>query len=367
MEEREKEYLYWLCQIPFLGAVTIQKLFDYYGSFEDIYNIEEKSLEECSLIHKRNQEAFFRWKQELNRCREEYRRLPEKGIIFITPWEDAYPQRLKTLPSRPAGLYVRGRLPNDDRPSLAVIGARSCTSYGIQAAEYFGRILSAQGIQIISGLASGIDSAGHRGAVNAERDTYAVLGCGVNICYPKENYLLYEKILEKGGIISEFSLGGQPRPQNFPIRNRIISGLSDAVLVVEAREKSGSLITVDCALEQGRDVFALPGRVTDPLSAGCNQLIKNGASLVTSPSDLIEYFGLKQEKILRLHEKNTNGLAKKEKMVYSCLDLQPKFLEQIVKECGLTPGECVSILLGLEMGGFAMQTAGNYYIKKIER
>lgn len=160
-------------------------------------------------------------------------------------------------------------------------------------------------------------------------------------------------------------MGEEPRPQNFPMRNRIISGLADAVLVIEAKERSGSLITVDYALEHGKEIFVLPGRATDVLSSGCNQLIKNGANMVTNPSDLIEYFGLRQEKILRPHEKNINGLAKKEKMVYSCLDLQPKFLEQIVKDCGLPPSECMSILIGLELSGYILQTTSNYYVKKI--
>ncbi|MBT9778298.1 DNA-protecting protein DprA [Clostridium sp. MCC353] len=365
MDELEKEYLYWLCQTPFLGAVKIQQLFDYYGSFKDIYNIEEKNLVTGRFLTERGAECFSGMKKELNRFRREYHCLEGMGIRFLTPWDQEYPDRLTHIYGKPVGIYVKGKVPESTRPSVAVIGARNCTSYGKQAAEYFGKALSRYGIQIISGLARGIDGAGQWGAVKEGKDTYGVLGCGINICYPKENYGLYEAILENGGIISELPLGEQPNPRNFPQRNRIISGLADAVLVIEAKEKSGSLITVDYALEQGKEIFALPGRATDALSTGCNQLIKNGANVVTSPSDLIEYFGLKQEKILRLHEKNVNGLAKKEKMVYSCLDLQPKFLEQIVKECGLAPSECMSILMGLELGGYILQTTGNYYVKKI--
>lgn len=365
MEEREKEYLYWLCQIPGLGAVTIDRLYDYCGSFQDIYNIEEKSLVDNKFLNERQAECFQTMKGKRDHYKKEYHSLEKMGIRFLTPWDSEYPKRLMHIYGKPMGLYVKGKLPEPERPSIAVIGARNCTSYGEQEAEYFGKILSRHGIQIVSGLARGIDGAAQWGAVKEGRDTYAVLGCGINICYPKENYALYEEILKSGGIISEFRLGEEPKSTNFPMRNRIISGLSDAVLVIEAKEKSGSLITVDYALEQGREIFALPGRAADALSAGCNQLIKNGANLVTNPSDLIEYFGLKQEKILRLHEKNVNGLAKKEKMVYSCLDLQPKFLEQIVKACGLPPSECMSILIGLELGGFILQTTSNYYVKKI--
>ena len=297
MDEREKVYLYWACQVPVLGAVTIKKLYDYCGSFQDIYNIEEKSLAGIGILNESNLECMTAMKKELDRCRKEYEELGRMGIRFLTPFEEEYPKRLQNIYDKPMGLYVKGRLPKEEMPSVAIIGARNCTSYGKQEAEYFGRALSLNGIQIVSGLASGIDGAGHWGAVRERRDTYAVLGCGINICYPKENYNLYERILETGGILPEFRLGEQPQPKNFPMRNRIISGLSDAVLVIEAREKSGSLITVDHALEQGKEIFAVPGRITDPLSSGCNRLLKSGANVATAPSDLIEYFGLKQEKI----------------------------------------------------------------------
>ena len=232
-------------------------------------------------------------------------------------------------------------------------------------ASYLAGELSRAGIQIISGLAWGIDGAGHQGALEAGGDTYGILGCGINICYPKENYGLYQQMAASGGIITEFMPKEAPRPCNFPMRNRIISGLSDVILVIEAREKSGSLITVNLGLEQGKEIFALPGRATDPLSAGCNRLIFEGAGILLGPDSVLEYFKLQIGNILRVHEKDKNGLVKKEKMVYSCLDLKPKNLEEIIALSGLSVSDCMSALLELELKGWVVQTTHQYYGKKL--
>lgn len=364
-KEIEKEYLYWLCQIPVLGAIRIKKLWERFGSFQDAYYIEGIQLQKEGILKPNELECFHLYKNKLDILKSQYHSLPERGIQFITPLDEEYPKRLLDIPEYPMGLYIKGKLPDNFRPSAAIVGARNCSNYGLQVAECIAKELSREGIQIISGLASGIDGAGHKGALKAGGDTYGVLGCGINICYPREHYNLFEEMIKHGGVISEYRLSQQPKPANFPLRNRIISGLSDVVLVVEAREKSGSLITVEYGLNQGKEIFAVPGRITDSLSAGCNQLIKNGANILTSPGDIIEYLGLRQDKILRLHEKNENRLAKKEKMVYSCLDLEPKFIEEIVKESQLPLRECMSILLDLELNGYIIQTANHYYGKKL--
>lgn len=218
---------------------------------------------------------------------------------------------------------------------------------------------------MVSGLARGTDSAAHRGALQAGGRTAAVLGSGVEVCYPRENQALYREIGEKGCLISEFGPWDSPLAGNFPMRNRIISGMSDAVVVVEAREKSGSLITAALALDQGREVLAVPGRRTDPLSAGCNRLIKSGAQLTDTPGDVLELLRIQSGKLGGLQEKNGKGLAKKEKMVYSCLDLQPKFLDEIAGQSGLPVGECMGILLELEWKGYVVRTANQYYGKKL--
>lgn len=202
--------------------------------------------------------------------------------------------------------------------------------------------------------------------MEAGEETYGVLGCGIDICYPKENFRLFERMERQGGIVTEFLPGTPPYSRNFPMRNRIISGLSDLVIVVEARKRSGSLITVGCALEQGKEVLAVPGRVTDPLSAGCNELIQTGAGVFLTPDDALDLLGMKSEKNGNIVKKPENGLVKNEKMVYSCLDLQPKHLEQIVTESGLPAGECTAVLLKLELDGFAVQTSNQYYVRKFK-
>ena len=362
---QERICLFWLSQVPYVGSAAVKRLWDRYHSFEKIYNMEGKELKSQGLISARAEAAFDREKDSMSEVEEEYGKMEEKGIRFVTFLDDDYPGRLRPLCGSPAVLYVRGRLPEDCRPSAAVIGARGCSHYGKETARFLARSLADAGVQVVSGMAAGVDGAGHRGALEAGGDTYAVLGCGVDVCYPRCHFSMYMEIPERGGVLSEFRPGESPAPGNFPMRNRIISGLSDAVVVVEAREKSGSLITVDCGLEQGREIFAVPGRTTDALSRGCNELIRQGAGIVTCPEDVLDFFQTSVEKKLRVHEKNENGLAKNEKMLYSCLDLQPKFIDRVVEESGLPLGECLTLLLELEMKGRIIQTASHYYAKKL--
>ncbi len=363
--ESERQYLFWLSQAPGVGAVTIRRLWDRYHSFKTVYNMEETALKDQGFLNGNQGEAFGQWKNQLSICRQQYAKLKEKGMELVTFLDTKYPGRLKPLYGSPAVLYKRGRFPDENRPTAAIIGARDCSHYGRETAEALGYALAKAGVQVVSGMALGIDGAGHRGCLKGGGDTYGVLGCGVDICYPRSHFSLYMDISDGGGLISECSPGQAPRASNFPMRNRIISGLSDAIIVVEAREKSGSLITVDCGLEQGKEIFAVPGRTTDSLSRGCNHLIHQGAGIVTCPDDVLDFFQIPRAKKLRVDEKNENGLAKNEKMVYSCLDLQPKFIDRIVEESGLSLGECLTLLLELQVGGYIVQTAGHYYAKKL--
>lgn len=362
----EKEYLYWLCSIDGVGAVTIRKIAETFGSLENAYNIEEKEWNAAGIVRRPLLRKIMDRKNHLQQMREEYHSLRDRGIQFISAWEKGYPKKLKEIYDYPAALFVKGAIPNDDMPSVAVIGARNCSDYGRAIAHEFAEALAESGVQIISGMAYGIDGAGHRGALKAGKGTYAVLGCGIDICYPREHYELYTEIPKNGGLISEYMPRLAPTASHFPMRNRIISGLSDAVLVVEAAEKSGSLITAELALEQGREVFAVPGRITDELSAGCNRLIQNGAGVVNDPGDILDYLQIQHNKMLRVHEKNGKGLAKTEKMVYSCLDLQPKSLEAVVAESGISVGECMRALYELEKKGYVTQAFGQYYEKKLQ-
>lgn len=290
----------------------------------------------------------------------------KQEIRELTPLNADYPERLRNIPDPPRTLYVRGSLPPDDRPTVAIIGARNASDYGLQVARSFGRALAMQGIGIISGMAAGIDSAGQWGAIDAEAKTYAVFGCGLNVCYPARNYLLYDKILEYGGgAISELPLDAPPIGKQFASRNRIIAGLADAVLVLEAREKSGTFITVGDALDQGKQIFALPGRVTDGLSKGCNQLIRQGADILTSPEDVLEYLHLTYHKEQQMFEKDVSMLNPKQQRVYAALDVEAKHLDQLIGKLAMSVQELSSILLELEILGFCESPKLGFYRRRI--
>ena len=332
---------------------------------EAIYYIEETQLKKIKFLNENERNKIMQAKKD-NGFLEEYERMREKSIRFVPYFSEEYPKRLKEIPDFPYAIYVKGRLPEEERKNVAVIGARRCTPYGEKYAIDFARALAECGVGIISGMARGIDGMGHRGALLAEGKTFAVLGSGVDVCYPREHIGLYMDILEQGGgILSEQPPGTAPLPRNFPARNRIISGLSDAVLVLEAGEKSGSLITVDMALEQGRDVYALPGPVNSTLSCGCNRLIRQGAGLLLSPDSLVEEWGL--HKILGSNEgekkiKNEKTLESTEKLVYSCLGLYPKDLDQLVRETKLNIKEVLDKLISLELQGLIREISKNHYI-----
>ena len=234
------------------------------------------------------------WQALLNARRQEPERIEEElaraGIGFISALEEGFPEKLREIPDPPFGIYYKGSMPLENEPAAAIIGARLASGYGREQARRFGRRIGARGISVISGMARGIDGIAQKAALDAGGRSYAVLGCGVDICYPEENRELYERLQQQGGVLSEYPPGMQPIAKLFPPRNRIISGLSDLVLVIEARKRSGTLITVDMALEQGREVYALPGRVSDALSDGCNRLIRQGAGPATCPQDILEYF-----------------------------------------------------------------------------
>lgn len=284
----------------------------------------------------------------------------QQDIRLVRREDEAYPGRLRPYGRMPETIFVRGRMPEDDRPSVAIVGARRSTSYGDKTARMFAKELAAAGVQIISGMAWGIDGIAHEGALEAGGDTYAVLGCGVDICYPSGHRSLYERLIREGGVLSEQPPGMPPKPGHFPARNRIISALSDLVLVVEAGEKSGALITADLALEQGKDVYAVPGRVGDVQSRGCLNLIRQGAGLADSPDIILDVLGVARggnrepAKIL---------LAKEENIVYSWICLQPVSLEMLVQKTGMPAGKVLSILVSLELKGCIRQIQKNVYVR----
>lgn len=273
-----------------------------------------------------------------------YDALVEKGICFITQEDPEYPEKLRKVFSAPRCFYYIGSIPREE-PLIAVIGARNCSHYGSEIAWRIARELSMAGVGVISGLAYGVDKAAHDGSLAGGGPTYAVLGCGPDVCYPKGHKGTYDKIIAGGGgILSEYPPGTQPLSCFFPQRNRIIAGLSDGILVTEARKKSGTLITVSFGLEYGKNIYAVPGRIDDVLSEGCNYLIKEGAKLTVSAADILEDIkevlpkkkkGNSVQKC-RNYEFLKNILATNEKMVYASLRLMPKHIEEIREETGLS-------------------------------
>ena len=273
-----------------------------------------------------------------------------------------YPKKLQMIKDSPEKLYVRGKLPDPNKKTVSIVGARNCTDYGSTLAKSIARILSLNDVQVISGLAMGIDTQGHIGAIEVEKPTFAVMGCGVDICFPSHNSNVYERILDYGGgIMAEVEVGTPPLPYNFPLRNRIISGLSDVVIVVEARDKSGSLITSDFALEQGKTIFACPGRVGDSLSRGTNNLIKQGAYILTSVDDVLEHLGLIVDGLIPKVEKDVSKLDYFEKTIFDTLSNETLHIDQIVEKAKFPVSKCLNTLMSLELNGFVETTTNNYY------
>lgn len=328
-------------------------LADYAGTVRAVHEMPERELKQLLSDKKADKiiQARNNWDVE-----EEYNKLKKSGISFICIKHPFYPEKLAEIEDAPFSLYFYGRLPEKAAPSVAVIGARQCSEYGRYMAGLCGEELAREGVEVISGMARGIDGIGQNAALRAGGRAYAVLGCGVDICYPMENRHIYEQMKSRGGILSEYLPGVQPKPQLFPPRNRIISGLSDVVVIIEAKEKSGTLITADMALEQGKEVYVLPGRTTDCLSEGCNRLIKQGAGIMLSIQEMLEETGL-----CRRERKQKKGMVKKEEGLLCCLDFYAKSIERLQEESGMEYRELLCGLMRLCMEGKARQVSSGYY------
>ena len=382
--QREREFSHWLCNIEGIGRLTARKLLRMAGSAQGVYEMRE---EELAKVLSQEQLKRFLEARRAGGVAEAYRELERKGIRHYPASDPLYPSRLLEIPDRPEGLYVKGNLPEEAVPAVALIGARVCSEYGAYLARRFAAAFAEAGVNVISGLARGIDGIGQRSALDHGGATYGVLGCGPDICYPEENRDIYERLAKAGGILSEYPPGTRPRSGLFPQRNRIISGLADAVVVIEAREKSGTFITVDMALEQGREVFAVPGRVTDRLSSGCNRLIRQGAGMALSPDDVLEELARRrmefakqgkgaepsmdtQENERGRKETNRDARPAEEtgyvRHILDCLDFLPLSAGQI-QERMAAKGICLPLpvlmqeLLELSLEGRCGQDGGYYY------
>jgi DNA processing protein len=368
---REEEYRFWYCSLMSVGVVIRRRLREELGSVEKAYRASKTEVEKVLLPFHRKPVVERVW-QELEKSRQEdvicrgTTHMRELGIRLITAEEAEFPKRLLTLSDCPTGLFVKGELPGDGIPAAALVGSRECSYYGRNTAKAIGKTLAGAGVQVISGLARGIDAAGHEGALEAQGRTFGVLGCGPDVVYPWENKVLYEWVAKAGGLISEYPPGTGPKAWHFPARNRIISGLSDCVAVVEAGIKSGSLITASFALEQGKDIWAAPGRMGDFLSKGTNKLIQDGALTITEPEDILGSWHFIKKR-LRISEKTNLSLDKNAEKVYSYLDFDPKSGEQLCIESGLESGIVAAALVRLELEGLAAQPFRHYYAVKRDK
>lgn len=376
MTETERMYAYFLCSIPMIGGVRAGQLEERFGSPQGIYEAGVEGWREC--VSESIAEYMDRQKKE-DAWRRDYAQLAEKQIHLVFSREEGFPKKLLTIPDPPYGIFYKGKLPEDTIPSVAIIGARECSEYGRYVAEELGRYLGTRRIQVISGMARGIDGISQQAALSAGGGSYGVLGCGVDICYPSQNRRLYEELSRDGGLLSTYAPGVRAMPAYFPPRNRIVSGLSDALVVIEARQKSGTLITVDMALEQGRDVYVVPGRITDRLSDGCNRLLNQGAGVVLSPEQFLEEFLQSWEERQELPVENSLYKKKRKrrknkdpqlegtlKKVYARLTPVPKTAEMILAELW-EKGEYLDIaalhriLMELELSGYVRQSSPGHF------
>jgi DNA processing protein len=361
-----------LALTPGLASRLSARVLRKFGSPEGVFRASLPELESCHLpapvaqaIAKK--ESFKRAEKELDSIRK-------IAICSLLNWtEPEYPQNLLQIYDPPVLLYVRGDPQVLNLPSLSIVGTRRPTLYGTQMAQRLGRELAARGLVVVSGMARGIDAIGHQGAMDGQGRAIGVLGTGIDVCYPKENKKLYEKVLERGAILSEFPLRTHPAPENFPVRNRIVAGMPLGVVVIEGAQYSGSLITARLAMEFGREVFGVPGNVTQPVSFAPNLLIKQGAKLVTCAEDVIEELptpvraALVQAEQPEAEQRNLlvaaslNGSAKK---LYELLNAEESVpIDDIVERSGLNSSDVLATLFDLEMKGIIRQLPGKQFSK----
>lgn len=286
----------------------------------------------------------------------------KRGFEIVTLADPDYPVALRGLYDPPSFLFIKGQLSEADEKALAIVGARVASDYGRTTASKIAGELARHGVTVVSGMAAGIDSCAHRGALAAGGRTVAVLGSGIDVVYPRENKNLYREISEQGAVVSEFFPGTDPSPGNFPRRNRIIAGLSLGVAVVEAGEKSGALLTADLALSQGKRLFAVPGNLSSKLSTGTNDLIKSGAALLTSVDDIFSVLPELKNDYIKPHPETAVDLTEGESLLIRHLSETPRQLDSLVRECGLTVRDATAYLLSLELKGLIKQLSGKRFI-----
>ena len=353
---------YWiaLSMVPDIGPVGARKLLAAFGTPEGVFAADFDDLiaiEGIGAARAKNIRAFSSWKEVENKLQDTER----KGMRVIRFGEPSYPEMLKEVDDAPVVLYAKGDIQPQDRFAIAIVGSRKLTHYGAAVTENISYNLAFMGFTVVSGMARGVDSISHKRTLEAGGRTIAVLGSGLDVPYPPENKTLMERIAEAGCVISEFLPGTPPDKENFPRRNRLISGLSLGVLVIEAAADSGALITARYALEQGREVFAIPGNVTSINSSGTNELIKKGAVLTRRAEDIVEELAPVLKGFIRAKDKIGVEITDEEKRICSLLSGEPKQIDLLSRESGLPSSKALGILLGLELKGTVKQITGKRF------
>lgn len=370
MEDRIYDYWVATLQDGYLGNLTemVRKA----GGARALYGLSQSGLVRKCRISDKLAGYIEDHRPDIRSLEEGYYRMQENGITYVNHSDPDFPEKLKNIPGSPYGIFVKGHIPDPQVPSVAIVGARECSEYGRIMAEFFASRLAKEGVQIISGMAAGIDGIAQNAAVDAGGSSFGVLGCGVDITYPAKNRTLYRKLCTGGnGLISEYAPRTAAMARLFPPRNRIISGLCDVLIVVEARAKSGTLITVDMAIEQGRTVMVVPGRLTDSLSTGCLNLLYQGALPATGIEAVLDQLGMnRQMKLPDLsHPANVPkdaALPEGSERILDVMNIEPQSVGQIAGRAKIGSEQTMIILTKLELEGLVREVYPGYYIRKFE-
>lgn len=348
--------------LPKMGPARLRRLLEVFRTPERILSANRNELRNVDGIGSEVADAIVSWQQRVDLAAE-LERIERFGAQVLTLDSPEYPASLREIHSPPIVLYVWGELKERDHHAIAVVGSRAATHYGLETAKKLSFQLAYAGVTVVSGLARGIDTAAHLGALAAKGRTLAVLGSGFLQLYPRENQLLAEKIAGSGAVLSEFSMDTKADVQTFPMRNRIVSGLSSGVLVVEAALNSGALITASQAAEQGRSVYAIPGPIDRPSSAGSNRLIQQGAKLVTHGGDVLEELQMLFPETPKLNRVLPSNLGPEERTIYEAIGDGESALEEIITRTSLPTQTVTSMLLGMELKQLIKQLPGQRFVK----
>jgi len=363
-----REALVALNMIEHVGPVRVRQLLEHFGEAPAILGASKQQLLQLHGVGEETAEAIAGWERSVDLA-SEMKRITDFGCHILTQQDEDYPELLRQIYDPPIVLYVKGKLTSRDKNAVAIVGSRTTTHYGVEVARKLGYQLGYVGVTVVSGGARGIDTAAHQGTLSAKGRTVAVLGTGINIVFPSENAELFERIAANGAVITQFPFNRTADKQSFPIRNRIVAGMTLGTVVVEANLTSGALITVNFATEYGRQVFAVPGRIDSPRSKGCHELIKKGAKLCEGAEDILSEFEYLFPPSNRPPGPNETGvlpaltLSENEQKIYDALSKEESHIDEVIRHSGL-PASAVSVgLLGLEMKRVVRQLPGKMFVR----